>query len=215
MYDTVIVFDRIRENMPRMPRAAFSQIVNRSMSEIFTRSLITGLSTVFLLAVLLIFGGETLTDFAFAMMVGIASGFYSSIFIASPVLTAWKEREPQYRNRREVLTHAMGYVPAFPEENVVERVEEAGVERERPPEPPAEEEPVPREPVPAGPGPDRPAAGRAPGQPAAGDGAPAPETPAAPEIVGAGSDPRPQKSQRRAQQKRRQQRRRRKHGRPR
>ena len=83
-----------------MPRAAFSQIVNRSMSEVLTRSLITGLSTVFLIGVLLIFGGETLQDFAFAMMVGVASGTYSSIFIASPVLTAWKEREPAYRSRR-------------------------------------------------------------------------------------------------------------------
>ena len=88
MYDTIIVFDRIRENVPRMPRAAFSQIVNRSMSEVLTRSLITGLSTVFLIGVLLVFGGETLRDFAFAMMVGVASGTYSSIFIASPVLTA-------------------------------------------------------------------------------------------------------------------------------
>jgi SecD/SecF fusion protein len=124
MYDTVIVFDRIRENVPRMPRAAFTQIVNRSMSEVFTRSLITGLSTVFLLGVLLIFGGETLKDFAFAMMVGVASGFYSSIFIASPVLTEWKEREPAYRNRRERIKEAMGFVPTFPEDNVVARIDE-------------------------------------------------------------------------------------------
>ena len=67
------------------------------MSEVLTRSLITGLSTVFLIGVLLIFGGDTLQDFAFAMMVGVASGTYSSIFIAAPVLTEWKEREPAYR----------------------------------------------------------------------------------------------------------------------
>ena len=125
MYDTVIVFDRIRENVPRMPRAAFSQIVNRSMSEVLTRSLITGLSTVFLIAVLLVFGGETLRDFAFAMMVGVASGTYSSIFIASPVLTEWKEREPAYRSRRARIKEAMGYVPTFPEENVVAKIDEA------------------------------------------------------------------------------------------
>ncbi len=100
MYDTIIVFDRIRENVPRMPRAAFSQIVNRSMSEVLTRSLITGLSTVFLVTVLFLFGGDTLKDFAFAMMIGVLSGAYSSIFIASPVLTHWKEREPAYRSRR-------------------------------------------------------------------------------------------------------------------
>ena len=125
MYDTIIVFDRIRENVPRMPRAAFSQIVNRSMSEVLTRSLITGLSTVFLITVLLIFGGDTLRDFALAMGIGVASGTYSSIFIASPVLTEWKEREPAYRSRRARITEAMGYVPTFPEQNVVAKIDEA------------------------------------------------------------------------------------------
>ena len=100
LYDTIIVFDRIRENMPRMPRAAFSQIVNRSMSEVLTRSLATSFSTLLAVVSLLVFGGTTLPDFAFAMMVGIASGTYSSIFIASPVLTAWKEREPTFARRR-------------------------------------------------------------------------------------------------------------------
>ena len=125
MYDTIIVFDRIRENVPRMPRAAFSQIVNRSMAEVLTRSLITGLSTVFLVGMLLVFGGETLGDFALAMMIGILSGTYSSIFIASPVLTEWKEREPAYRSRRTRIEEAMGYVPTFPEQNVVARIDEA------------------------------------------------------------------------------------------
>ena len=97
LYDTIIVFDRIRENVPRMPRAAFSQIVNRSMSEVLTRSLATSFSTLLAVGSLLVFGGATLQDFAFAMLVGIASGTYSSIFIASPVLTAWKEREPGLR----------------------------------------------------------------------------------------------------------------------
>jgi SecD/SecF fusion protein len=125
MYDTIIVFDRIRENVPRMPRAAFSQIVNRSMAEVLTRSLITGLSTVFLVGMLLVFGGETLRDFALAMMIGILSGTYSSIFIASPVLTEWKEREPAYRSRRARIQEAMGFVPTFPEDNVVARIDEA------------------------------------------------------------------------------------------
>jgi len=113
LYDTIIVFDRIRENMPRMPRAAFSQIVNRSMSEVLTRSLATSFSTLLAVVSLLIFGGVTLQDFAFAMMVGIASGTYSSIFIASPVLTAWKEREPGFARRRERIAALDGTVPAF------------------------------------------------------------------------------------------------------
>jgi SecD/SecF fusion protein len=125
MYDTIIVFDRVRENVPRMPRAAFSQIVNKSMSEVLTRSLITGLSTVFLIATLLVFGGETLRDFALAMMIGVASGTYSSIFIAAPVLTEWKEREPAYRSRRARIEEAMGRVPTFPEDNVVSKIDEA------------------------------------------------------------------------------------------
>ena len=74
LYDTIIVFDRIRENLPRMPRAAFSQVVNRSMSEVLTRSLVTSLSTLLGVISLLLFGGATLKDFAFAMLVGIASG---------------------------------------------------------------------------------------------------------------------------------------------
>jgi SecD/SecF fusion protein len=113
LYDTIIVFDRIRENMPRMPRAAFSQIVNRSMSEVLTRSLATSFSTLLGVVSLLIFGGATLKDFAFAMGVGILSGTYSSIFIASPVLTAWKEREPGFARRRARIAEVDGSVPAF------------------------------------------------------------------------------------------------------
>jgi SecD/SecF fusion protein len=113
LYDTIIVFDRIRENVPRMPRAAFSQIVNRSMSEVLTRSLATSFCTLLPVVALLMFGGETLKDFAFALMIGIASGAYSSIFIASPVLTHWKEREPGYRARRARIVREMGMVPAY------------------------------------------------------------------------------------------------------
>ena len=114
LYDTIIVFDRIRENVPRMPRAAFSQIVNRSMSEVLTRSLATSFTTLLAVLSLLIFGWATLQDFAFAMLIGIASGTYSSIFIASPVLTAWKEREPQFIRRRQRIAEAEGgLVPAF------------------------------------------------------------------------------------------------------
>jgi SecD/SecF fusion protein len=96
-----------------MPRATFSQIVNRSMSEVMTRSLATSFCTLLPVSALLVFGGETLKDFAFALLVGIASGTYSSIFIASPVLTAWKEREAVYVQRRRRAIEAFGMVPAF------------------------------------------------------------------------------------------------------
>ncbi|MEA2475607.1 MAG: SecD/SecF fusion protein, partial [Thermoleophilaceae bacterium] len=79
LYDTIIVFDRVRENIPRMPSAAFSQIVNRALSEVLTRSLATSFCTLLPVLSLMLFGGGTLKDFAFALLVGVASGAYSSI----------------------------------------------------------------------------------------------------------------------------------------
>src|SRR3954453_18999726 len=113
LYDTIIVFDRVRENVPRMPRAAFSQIVNRSMSEVLARSLATSFSTALPIFALLLFGGETLKDFAFALLVGVVSGTYSSIFIASPVLTHEKEREPTWEKRARRIFDEVGEVPAY------------------------------------------------------------------------------------------------------
>ena len=114
LYDTIIVFDRIRENVPRMPRATFSQIVNRSMSEVLTRSIVTSSSTVMPIVALMLFGGETLQAFGLALLVGVVSGTYSSVFIASPVLTHWKERETVYRRRRRVIMDEHGgEVPPF------------------------------------------------------------------------------------------------------
>jgi SecD/SecF fusion protein len=113
LYDTIIVFDRVRENIPRMPRAAFSQIVNRSMSEVLTRSIATTSCTLMPILALLLFGGSTLRDFAFALLIGVASGAYSSIFIASPVLTHWKERESVYRHRRARIVEDHGFVAAY------------------------------------------------------------------------------------------------------
>ena len=113
LYDTIIVFDRIRENVPRMPSAAFSQIVNRSMSEVIVRSLATSFCTLLPVVALFLFGGETLKDFAFALIVGTLSGTYSSVFIAGPVLVHWKEREPVYRTRQRRIRETLGHVPAY------------------------------------------------------------------------------------------------------
>jgi len=113
LYDTIIVFDRVRENIPRMPSAAFSQIVNRSLSEVVVRSLATSFCTLLPVLALMLFGGETLRDFAFALLVGIASGTYSSIFIATPVLQHWKEREPGFRARHARILERLGTVPAY------------------------------------------------------------------------------------------------------
>jgi SecD/SecF fusion protein len=100
MYDTIIIFDRIRENIPLMRRASFAQIANVSIWETIRRSLATTFITCLPIAALLFFGGDTLKDFAFALLVGVVSGAYSTIFIAAPLLTIWKEREPEYARRR-------------------------------------------------------------------------------------------------------------------
>jgi len=113
LYDTIIVFDRIRENVPRMPRAAYSQIVNRSLSEVLTRSLATSFSTLLPIIGLFILGGDTLREFALALIVGTVSGAYSSVFIAGPVLTHWKEREKVWRRRRKAIMDELGEVPAY------------------------------------------------------------------------------------------------------
>jgi SecD/SecF fusion protein len=99
IYDTIIIFDRIRENIPLMRRAPFATIANVSLWETIRRSLATTFITLLPVISLLIFGGATLKDFAFALLVGITSGAYSSIFIAAPLLTIWKEREPEFARR--------------------------------------------------------------------------------------------------------------------
>src|SRR3712207_3390969 len=98
-----------------MPRATYSQIVNRSMSEVIVRSLATTLTAGLPVLALMLFGGETLRDFGFALLVGTISGTYSSVFIASQVLTHWKEREPVWKRRHALIAGEHGgVVPAYP-----------------------------------------------------------------------------------------------------
>ncbi len=100
IYDTIIIFDRIRENIPLMRRSSIATITNVSLWETIRRSLATSFITLLPVASLFIFGGATLKDFAFALLVGITSGAYSSIFVAAPLLTMWKEREPEFARRK-------------------------------------------------------------------------------------------------------------------
>jgi SecD/SecF fusion protein len=97
IYDTIIIFDRIRENVPLMRGSAFATIANVSLWETIRRSLATTFITLLPVLSLYFFGGATLQTFAFALLIGITSGAYSSIFVAAPLLTMWKEREPEYR----------------------------------------------------------------------------------------------------------------------
>ncbi len=101
IYDTIIIFDRIRENIPLMKRASFRTLANVSLWETIPRSLATTFITLLPISTLYFFGGETLKDFAFALLVGIGAGSYSSIFIAAPLLSWLKEREPEYARRKD------------------------------------------------------------------------------------------------------------------
>jgi SecD/SecF fusion protein len=102
IYDTIIIFDRMRENIPLMRRQPFATIANVSLWETIRRSLATTLITLLPIIALEVFGGATLKDFAFALIVGVTSGAYSSIFVAAPLLTIWKEREPEYAKRKQL-----------------------------------------------------------------------------------------------------------------
>jgi len=104
IYDTIIIFDRIRENVPIMRHASIATIVNVSLWETIRRSLATTFITLLPVAALFLFGGPTLQDFAFALLIGVTSGAYSSIFIAAPLLAWWKDREPEYARRKAQKT---------------------------------------------------------------------------------------------------------------
>lgn len=92
LYDTIIIFDRIRENTPSVGynKRRFEEMINVSISQVVRRSIYTSISTLIPITALLIFGESTLSDFAFALLVGILAGTYSSIFIAAPTLALYK-----------------------------------------------------------------------------------------------------------------------------
>ena len=91
--DTIIVYDRIRENLGKHHKESFSFIVNRSINETLSRTLLTSGTTLLVVLALFVLGGGVIHNFAFAMLVGILVGTYSSIFVASPVLIYWVERK--------------------------------------------------------------------------------------------------------------------------
>jgi SecD/SecF fusion protein len=101
IYDTIIIFDRVRENIPLMRGKPIGQIINQSLWETIPRSLATTFITLLPVSALFFFGGETLKDFAFAILVGISVSAFSTIFIAAPFLAVLKEREPEFRHRLE------------------------------------------------------------------------------------------------------------------
>jgi preprotein translocase subunit SecF len=93
--DTVVVFDRIRENMHKNLKEALPTVFNQSINEVLSRTIVTSLTTFMASLSLFIFGGEVIHDFAFALVVGIAVGTYSSIFVASPIVVVLESRKLQ------------------------------------------------------------------------------------------------------------------------
>ncbi|MFN2491094.1 MAG: protein translocase subunit SecF [Actinomycetota bacterium] len=122
LYDTVVVFDKVEENTEMLAgtgKMTYQGAANLAMNQVFMRSLNTSLSTLLPVAALLfvgagLLGASTLEDLALALFVGILTGTYSSIFVATPVLSVWKEREPRYRNVREKVLRDARRVSPLP-----------------------------------------------------------------------------------------------------
>ena len=111
LYDTVVIYDKVKENTESaalLAKDTYSGVVNTSLNSVFMRSVNTSLVVLVPILSLLLFGGATLKDFAFAMLIGVAVGAYSSIFVASPILAVLKEREPRYRQLRARLESKPG-----------------------------------------------------------------------------------------------------------
>jgi SecD/SecF fusion protein len=106
LYDTIVVFHRIRENTQNLSKKTFMDMANDSLNQVLARWVNTGLSSLIPVICLLLLGGQTLRDFAFALTVGLLSGAYSSVAVASPLYAMWKEREPRYMALRKKFAGA-------------------------------------------------------------------------------------------------------------
>jgi preprotein translocase subunit SecF len=91
--DTVVVFDRIRENLTKKTREGLTDLINRSINEVLRRTIVTSATTLLVLVALLTWGGEVIHDFSFTLFLGVLVGTYSSIFVASPLLLLWKGKK--------------------------------------------------------------------------------------------------------------------------
>ncbi len=98
--DTIVVFDRIRENLKRMRSKRLEEIINSSINQTLSRTIVTGVTTLFAVLVLFVFGGSVIRDFAFAIIIGVIIGTYSSIYIASPILIEWGARAEKLQKRK-------------------------------------------------------------------------------------------------------------------
>ena len=95
--DTIVVFDRIRENLRKIRKKNFEHVINFSINQTLSRTILTSLTTLIVVLALFFLGGEVIHDFSFALMIGVFVGTYSSIFIASPVLLVWEKQKQRKR----------------------------------------------------------------------------------------------------------------------
>ena len=95
--DSIVISDRIRENLKLMRRDNFDTIVNRSLNSTLGRTIITSLTTIFVLLALFLFGGRVIHDFSFALLIGVVVGTYSSIFVVAPIVVDWEHKKPTRR----------------------------------------------------------------------------------------------------------------------
>ena len=97
--DSIVICDRIRENMRKITKSTFFELVNRSLNETLSRTVITSLVVFLILLALLIFGGKVIRDFALALTIGTIIGTYSSIFVVSPIVALWEQKSPKFTAR--------------------------------------------------------------------------------------------------------------------
>lgn len=98
--DTIVIYDRIRENRRKMYGKSYVEIVNTSLNESLARTLVTSLTTLLVVVSLFVLGGEVIHDFAFALMVGVLVGTYSSVYVASPLVVEWQLHTERRKRRR-------------------------------------------------------------------------------------------------------------------
>lgn len=137
LYDTVVVFHRMNENAKNKMKCSFMSMANHSINQVFTRTINTTLTSIIPVLAMLFFGGETLKGFALAMSIGLITGSYSSIGIASPLYVMWKEREPafaklkkRYGYESHVTDNVIAGLETMDDVNEAEKIVEARHEAE-------------------------------------------------------------------------------------
>lgn len=109
--DTIVIFDRVRENLRGMRRDSLNDVINVSINQTLGRTVITGGLTLLSVIALFLFGGEVLRGFAFTMIVGIITGTYSSVFVAAAIVTFWRGKGPT-----KAAAHAPAVATAAPQQ---------------------------------------------------------------------------------------------------